>query len=231
MMSPRQVDLSERSAIGKEDCNRATAILSRIRLLPLLLALNARFALHARLAQRRGRTLLSVAGVALGVALGFGVHLVNRAAVEDLAAGVRAFAGEADLEVRGGRGGFAESVYAALARLPGVAVHSPALELQAGLAEGGGLSTLRIIGIDPLRAAQLQPQLFAQQPQLMAELLKPDTVLLSAGAAETLRLGKGSSLTLLAGLAPVELEVAGAPGSPPWPTCPPCSGASGASAN
>ena len=42
------------------------------------------FALNARFAQRRARALLSVAGVALGVALGFGVHLVNEAAVEEL---------------------------------------------------------------------------------------------------------------------------------------------------
>jgi len=52
-----------------------------------------------------GRLLLSAAGIALGVALGYGVHLVNRAAVRDVAAAVRSVAGEADLEVRGGRGG------------------------------------------------------------------------------------------------------------------------------
>jgi putative ABC transport system permease protein len=170
-------------------------------------------ALYARQTSQRGRTLLSVLGVALGIALGYGVHLVNRAAIEDLSAGVRAISGEADLEVRGGRGGFAESVFATVAKLPGIAATSPGLELEAGLAEGGAL---RVIGIDPLRAAQLQPQIFAHQPQLMLELLRPDTVLLSAGAAETLRLGKGAKLTLLVGLSVVELEVAGTlpPGNP-----------------
>jgi putative ABC transport system permease protein len=170
-------------------------------------------ALYARQTTRRGRTLLSVLGVALGIALGYGVHLVNRAAVEDLAAGVRAIAGDADLEVRGGRGGFAEAVYASVARLPGIAATSPTLDLEAGLADGG---TLRIIGLDPLRAAQLHPRMFAHEPQLMLELLRPDTVLLSAAAAETLRLGKGARVTLVAGLSTVELEVAGtlAPGYP-----------------
>jgi hypothetical protein len=44
--------------------------------------------LLAVLSRRRphGRALLSVLGIALGVALGYGVYLVNRAAVEDLAA-------------------------------------------------------------------------------------------------------------------------------------------------
>src|ERR671919_2724147 len=84
----------------------------------------------------RGRTLLSILGIALGVALGYGVYLVNRAAVEDLAASVRAVAGEADLQVRGGRGGFPEALYPRIAQLEGVALASPALELQAGVAGG-----------------------------------------------------------------------------------------------
>ncbi len=147
-----------------------------------------------------------MAGVALGVALGFGVHLVNRAAVEELAAGVRAIAGEADLEVRGGRSGFPEALYPRLARLSGVAAASPALELDAGLPGGG---SILLLGIDPLRAAQLQPALFAHQPQLRAQILKPDTVLLSQAAAERLRLGTGARLVLVVGLATVELEVIG----------------------
>ncbi|MGH8676337.1 MAG: hypothetical protein ACREVG_18765, partial [Burkholderiales bacterium] len=84
--------------------------------------------LNAGFAHRRGRTLLSMTGIALGVALGFAVNLINRAAVEEMAAGTRSLAGDADLEVRGGRAGFAEALYPALARLEGVAVASPVLE-------------------------------------------------------------------------------------------------------
>src|SRR5256886_14866532 len=116
----------------------------------------------------RGRALLSVLGIALGVALGSGVYLVNRAAVDELAAAVRGLAGEADLEVRGGRGGFPDSLYPAIARLPGVASASPGLELDAGLA--GTERTIRLIGIDALRERR-------------PELLTPHKVPLSAGAA------------------------------------------------
>ena len=77
---------------------------------------------------------LSVLAIALGVALGFAVHLINRAAVNELAAGVRTLAGEADLEVRGGRAGFAEELYARLSRLEGVAAATPVLEVEAGIA-------------------------------------------------------------------------------------------------
>jgi len=175
--------------------------------------------LNARLAHQRVRALLSVIGIALGVALGFGVHLMNRAAVEELAAAVRALSGDADLEVRGGRSGFDESLYLKIARLPGVAVASPGLELQAGLAGRGGPTaegaapeappSIRMLGIDALRSAQLQPALFAADPALRYALLEPDTVLLSASAAQALGLGKDDRLALVVGLERVELRVVG----------------------
>jgi putative ABC transport system permease protein len=152
----------------------------------------------------RGRMALSVLGIALGVALGYGVHLVNRAAVSDVAAAVRSLAGEADLEVRGGRAGFPEALYPQIAQLPGVAVASPALELDAGIA--GTERTLRVTGIDILRAALLQPQLVLEDRY---ELLAPDRVFLSAAAAEALGLAKGDELSLVAGSGIVRFKVAG----------------------
>ena len=152
----------------------------------------------------RTRLALSAAGIALGVALGYGVHLVNRAAVEDVASAVRALAGEADLEVRGGRSGFPESLYAAVARVPGVALVSPVLELDAGVA--GTARTVRIVGVDILRAASLQPALVLEDRY---ELLKLDRVFLSAAAAESLRLGKGDQLQLVVGQKTVPFQVAG----------------------
>jgi putative ABC transport system permease protein len=147
---------------------------------------------------------LSVAGIALGVALGYGVHLVNRAAVSDVAAAVRSLAGEADLEVRGGRAGFSEALYPRIAQLPGVAVASPALELDAGIA--GTERTLRVTGIDILRAALLQPQLILEDRY---ELLAPDRAVLSPAAAEALGLGKGDTLSLVSGSEVVRLKVVG----------------------
>jgi putative ABC transport system permease protein len=148
--------------------------------------------LFATLGRRRprGRALLSVIGIALGVALGYGVYLVNRAAVEDLAASVRALAGEADLQVRGGRAGFAESLYPRIARLPGVAWVNPALELEAGIA--GTERNIRIVGMDVLRLGK-------------PELLAPDRVLLSPLAYESTR----DKLRVVVGQHVVELQVEG----------------------
>src|ERR1700716_2692265 len=105
----------------------------------------------------RGRAALTVLGIALGVALGYGVHLVNRAAVSDLAASVRELAGQADLEVRGARSGFAESLYPQVARIAGVAWVKPGLELDIGIA--GTERTLRVLGIDAVR--ERRPELLA----------------------------------------------------------------------
>ncbi len=166
---------------------------------------------NARFAHQRGRALLSAAGIALGVALGFAVHLVNGAALNEFSLAVRSMAGVADLEVRGPGSGFAESLYPAIARLPGIAVASPMLDLEAALADRppGARGALRLIGVDPMRAAGLQPVLFADDPQRMFALMAPDAVMLSPGAAQALGLKAGDRLALLAGLDRVELEVAG----------------------
>ena len=154
----------------------------------------------------RGRVALSIAGIALGVALGYAVHLVNRAAVEDVAAAVRSVAGEADIEVRGGRAGFSESLYPVIAKLPGVSLVSPVLELDVGIA--GTERTLRVIGLDILRAAVLQPALVMEERY---DLISPDKLFLSAAAAAALGLAKGDVLRFVVGSRAVALEVAGVP--------------------
>jgi putative ABC transport system permease protein len=158
-------------------------------MLRLLAVLSAR--------RSRARALLSILGIALGVALGYGVELVNRAAVGEIAASVRQLAGEADLEVRGGR--FPESLYPQVARLPGVAVVAPRLEVEAGLA--GTQRTIRVVGVDVFREARLRP---ADTAPL--DLVEPDKVYLSPEAA---RLAPGGTLRLTVGAKVVELRVAG----------------------
>ena len=138
----------------------------------------------------RGRAVLSAAGIALGVALGYGVYLVNRAAVEDLAAAVRSLSGEADLQVRAPRAGFGEALYPTVARLPGVAAVRPGLELDAGVA--GTERSVRLLGIDAVRVGRI-------------ELLKPDAAIVSLAAAS---LARDDRLALVAGQRTFELQVA-----------------------
>src|SRR3954466_572081 len=134
----------------------------------LFILLGKRRLLH----QGAGRAALSAAGIALGVALGYGGHLVNGAAVNDLAASVRELSGGADLQVRGGRSGFPESLYALVARLPGVAAVAPALELDVG--REGSERPVRGPGAEVLRQPALIPD-----PGLRSELLRVDKAVVS----------------------------------------------------
>jgi putative ABC transport system permease protein len=160
-------------------------------------------ALSLQRSLRAGRLLLSVAGIALGVALGFAVHLINRAAVEELTAGIRSLSGAADLEVRGGRAGFPEALYAQIARVPGIAVASPVLEADAGIAGTG--RSIHLIGLDPLRAGLIQPGLFADDPERRFRVLQPDTVFVSASAG----IKEKSTLKIVSGLQTLDLKVEG----------------------
>ena len=62
------------------------------------------------LARRRVATLFSFAAIVLGVALGMAVQAVHEAALSEFSRGLRAMAGEADLQVLGPRGGFDENL-------------------------------------------------------------------------------------------------------------------------
>ena len=114
---------------------------------------------------------LSVAAIAIGVALGFAVHLVNTAALESFTSGLNRVRGSADLQIRASSpAGFDEEVYAQLmapsvdyARSASpasasIAVASPVIERDLSLMDDPAIS-LHISGIDALRAARVTPAL------------------------------------------------------------------------
>jgi len=161
----------------------------------------------APLAQHKGRLAVSVLAIALGVALGYAVQLINAVALAEFSQAVRALAGEADLEIRGPRAGFDEDLYARLARLPQVAAASPVLEVDAQLP--GRQEPLRVLGVDAFRAAEVQPALIGNAPADLLDLLRPDALFLSPAAADSLGVSVGDRLAVQVGLATVSLRVAG----------------------
>ncbi|MFZ9151021.1 MAG: ABC transporter permease, partial [Burkholderiales bacterium] len=128
-----------------------------------------------------GRSMLAVVAIAIGVALGLAVHLINASAAGEFGRAARQLAGEADLVVQGGRTGFDEQLYPVVATMPGVAAASPVLELEATL--HGRRDTLKIIGFDALRALALQPQLAGAGNGARNALFDADAIRLSASAA------------------------------------------------
>ncbi len=156
--------------------------------------------------QNLGRFLISLLAIALGVALGYAVQLINRTAANEFAQALYTLSGDADLTVRGARAGFDEALYPPIARLPEVAVASPALEVEARLL--GRDEPLRLLGLDVFRAGRLQPALVGEGSDRL-DTLRSDTVFLSRSAAQSLGLEPGAMLRVQVGLDDVELRVAG----------------------
>ncbi len=159
------------------------------------------------LRENPGRAALAVVAIALGVALGVAVHLVNSSALNEFELAARHLAGEADLVVRGPRAGFDEGWYPRLAHLPQVEAANPAVDLEVPLA--GRPDSLRIIGFDPLRAAQVQPSLLPERSGMVLDLFDADAILLSPSAAEWLKLNPGDRLDIQVGTRAISLRVAG----------------------
>ncbi|HKU86172.1 MAG TPA: ABC transporter permease [Casimicrobiaceae bacterium] len=157
-----------------------------------------------------GRTLLAVLAIASGVALGYAVALINRAAVSELTAGLATLSGQADLQVRGPRSGFNEALYPQLARIDGVAVASPVVDVAAVVDNRS--EPLTIVGVDVFRALEINPALVASAGDRL-DTLRGDTLFPSAAAAAWLGVGEGDTVTVLAGRAAIPLRIAGIAGS------------------
>lgn len=166
----------------------------------------ARAVLGGAFGHNRGRLALSVAAIALGVALGFAVALVNEAAIGEFTGGIKTLSGAADLEVRGPRGGFDEALYPVVAHDPGVAVASPVVEVDARIA--GRDDALRIYGIDAFRAAAVTPALVGAADDPL-DVLRPATAFVSTAAAAWLGVHAGDTIEVQSGVHAVRIAVAG----------------------
>jgi putative ABC transport system permease protein len=172
---------------------------------PAAFAALARHVIWGAWSGNRGRLALTVLAIALGIALACAVHLINYSAASELTAAVRSLTGSADISVRGPRSGFDEMLYPRLARRPEAAMVSPVLEIDAELVQPAGV--LRIQGIDPLRALELQPGLLGEAQAHLVDLLAPNNVMLSLAAAQGLGAAAGDVLHAQSGLRSIELRV------------------------
>ncbi len=163
--------------------------------------------LRAQAREQPLRLAAAVLAIALGVALGTAVHLVNAAAVNEFGAATKRLLGEPDLIVRGPPEGFAEDWYARVARDPAVAVASPVLEIRIALA--GRRDPLPVLGVDPFLASALQPALLGDLGRGTLELLRPDTIVLSRRAAGELGVHPGDLLRVVVGDELKALRVSG----------------------
>jgi putative ABC transport system permease protein len=166
-----------------------------------------RVLLLAQLRESPVRLLVTVLAIALGVALGAAVYLVNSAALNEFGLATKRLVGEADVVVRGPREGFSELLLTRLASNPAVSVASPVLELDVALP--GRRDTLKVLGVDPFRAVALQPALIGEIGEGLFALFQPDSIYLSTSAAQELQLRRGDVLPVIVGSTPRALHVLG----------------------
>ena len=164
--------------------------------------------------EQPARLLVTMLTLTCGVALFSAVWFVNDAALEEFDGAARRLAGTADVVVRGPRGGFPERLYAELARRADVDRASPLVETDVTLPAGRG--TLRILGVDVFRAAELQPALGTELAGRLPELFRPDAVLLSAAAARSLGVGRGGRFEVVVGTRRRSLVVLGLLSDQEW---------------
>jgi len=165
-------------------------------------------ALVGPLRRSPGRNALLVVAIALGVALGFAIYLINRSAADEVSLAARSLYGLADLSIESAAG-LDENLYPRIAAVPGVAVASPVVEVEAKLAQRR--ASLTLLGVDAFRSRQLQASLAALAGTLNAGYAAFDAqaVFLSASAARDLQLNVGEVLEIQIGEQTQQLRVAG----------------------
>jgi putative ABC transport system permease protein len=154
------------------------------------------------------RALVAIAAIAIGISLGFAIHLINAAAFNEFSSAIKGLSGVADMQVRGTEPFFDEAIYPLLAQRPGVAVASPVLEFDASVP--GERTALKILAIDAFRAGFISPDLVgAPADDNVSDVLADDAIFLSPAALQWLKPANGAPLTLQVGVGQLQLRVAG----------------------
>ena len=145
------------------------------------------------------RTVLTLLGIALGVAVFFAVRTANLTLLSSLTTTIEKLAGKATLQIVGGEGGVPESVWETVKDTPGVRVAQPIIEVIASTDFEDG-ANLMIIGIDLLGDHELRDYQFdggeAEVADPLVALTQPDSILISRVFADRHHLKDGDKLPL-----------------------------------
>ena len=158
------------------------------------------------------RALVAILAIAIGVSLGFAIHLINAAAFNEFSTAVKSLSGQADVQVAGREALFDESIYPWLAQRDGVAVASPVLDLHAAVADRAGKdgAPLHILALDVFHAGYISPDLIGAPAEGQPfDTLADDAIFLSPAALRWLGVAQGATIALQSGTGQVPLRVAG----------------------
>ena len=146
------------------------------------------------------RALVTVTGVAIGVATFTAIQATNESVLRSFTRAIDLVAGRATLEIFSGELGIDERLLPVVQQVDGVSAAAPIMQTVASVADRPG-EALLLMGVDlfaedPFREYRLAD---GNHPPGMEELLSPDAIFVTAAFAEAHGLQKGASLTLLVG--------------------------------
>ena len=168
------------------------------------------------------RTLLTLLGVGLGVAMFVSIRLASTSALASFGDTVDAVAGKANLEVSASSEGVDERVFPAVRKVPGVRAASPVVESYLRARAGGPPlrtsaaplddwpETVLLLGLDPLSEGRfdrlrLPPE--SSRGAALALMADPRAAAVPGGFAARHELRLGDTLTVLASGRPEPLVV------------------------
>jgi putative ABC transport system permease protein len=161
--------------------------------------------------EQPGRLILSLFAVALGVALGLAIHLVNRSALSEFSDAIALVNGQAQRQVTAATGAFDDRVFDNVVQLPGIAAASPIIETTVDIRS----KKVKLIGFDVFRAAAITPELVFiadALPSQNADNLSGfsgDQIYLSAAALSVIQRKIGDVITVAMGNVKHDFIVAG----------------------
>jgi putative ABC transport system permease protein len=150
-----------------------------------------------RLRRHTAQELLAGGGIAVGVALVFGVLVANASLVGSANQLVHGLAGSARLQLAArSSAGFDERLVAGVSRLPGVEVAVPLLRENVTIVGPGGRQAIQLIGVTPT-LSRLGGLAAKGITVGISSLLGGITI--PTGVADAIEVGHGGDVTLLAG--------------------------------
>ncbi len=159
------------------------------------------------------QALVAIIAIALGIALGFSIHLINSAAYNEFSTATKHLSGQSDLQVRGTQAMFDEILYPTLVQHKSIALANPVLEFDVVVADKFADSRdnkLTILGTDMFRAINISPDAIGISTDGdRLDGLSDDAIFLSPAAMEWLQVKQGDLLQLRSGVQTVTLRVAG----------------------
>jgi putative ABC transport system permease protein len=146
------------------------------------------------------RTLLTTAGIVLGVAVFVGMHTANQSVLFAFSQTVDRIAGKTELQISAGENGFDEAILEKVQAAPTVGVAVPVIEAVVD-SNLPGQGNLLVLGIDmtgdrSLRDYDLDSGDEAVIDDPLVFLAQPDSLIVSREFADRVRIAVGSRLTL-----------------------------------